>query len=277
MNILILDDEPRFSREMREKLENNQFSVTEVRSIEEAKAKLRTKRFDGAIIDIQLKTELVKAEQEFAGFKFAKYLQANHNIPFIFITQNFHNEEYNKRIEEMGLRESILFSKMQIDNEGAFIASLLDAFERHFAFSEDDLSKTKTPISWRLGFYVNDGNANVHYDFFDADEVLYFVGDTQRRVDIVTNRAQSRYKYSSNLNHLVLQVEKKWSNFIRLGTGHYVNLHKIQRFRRLPNGRGHLYLHDTITGISEDFTLTPAGVASLIALGVIVAANHKAE
>ncbi|MBK6275892.1 MAG: response regulator [Saprospirales bacterium] len=80
MKILIVEDEPLIAEDIAEILQKNEFVVTNIAySKEFALSELSTNLPDMALLDINLNNKM-------DGIEIAQIIQANYQIPFIFIT-----------------------------------------------------------------------------------------------------------------------------------------------------------------------------------------------
>lgn len=268
MKILVLEDQTTYFRAIETALLKHEFSIERARTVQDALAALHaSNRPDGIIIDIQIDGEI---DRDTAGLRFAKQVMDDYPVPFIFLTQYYDKPEISNKITELGLDLSLLFNKSALDNENAFVAALVRAFER-FPVEQKKVESGKIRIDWKLGFYLNeeDGEGQFH-QFLGKDEILFFTGDGAGGVLIYTTKQKEPFKFSRHLGHLIPLLEAKWPNFIKLGAGFYVNLEKISKLVRNNNGTGVLLLRDDASDEEREINIPAAGVATLHTLGIII-------
>ena len=130
MKILIVEDEPLIAEDIAEILQKNEFVVTNIAySKEFALSELSTNLPDMALLDINLNNKM-------DGIEIAQIIQANYQIPFIFIT----SYSDKNTLEKAKLTEPSGYIVKPF-NERTLLASLEIAISNHAAEKNHDLPK----------------------------------------------------------------------------------------------------------------------------------------
>lgn len=213
---LVIEDRNRDFQSMKDSLEEHGFELTHARNSEEAERYIKEQGVPNfCIMDIHLRTS------EKDGIDTAKELLAQHNFPLVFLTNHYDEQEYSKRVQQLGVSLQCFLPKNLLDNSAVFVDRIMNILSDFDYWETMPVPRILALQSRKIGVSKRGG-----CDFYSRDDILYFEGNGDKTLIHFTDNRTTQ-SMSGNIGFIAFQVRKVFQNFIMIGSSYCINLEKI--------------------------------------------------
>lgn len=213
---LVIEDRNRDFQAIQEILEEHGFELRHARNAEEAEQYIATYGLPNfCIVDIHLRTS------EKDGIDTAKGLLSKHNFPLVFLTNHYDEQEYSKRVQQLGVPLQCFLPKNLLDNSDVFADRIMNILSDFDYWDSMPVPRIIALQSRKIGISKRGG-----CDFYSREEILYFEGNGDKTLIHFTDKRPTQ-SMSGNIGFIAFQVRKVFQNFVMIGSSYCINLEKI--------------------------------------------------
>lgn len=213
---LVIEDRNRDFEAIQDILQEHGFELHHVRNSEEAERYIQVQGVPNfCILDIHLRTS------DKDGIDTAKQLLARNNFPVVFLTNHYDEQEYSKRVQQLGVSLQCFLPKNLLDNSDVFLDRIMNILSDFDYWETMSVPRILALQNRKIGVSKRGGCT-----FYSRDEILYFEGNGDKTLIHFSSNRETQ-SMSGNIGFIAFQVRKVFQNFIMIGSSYCINLEKI--------------------------------------------------